>query len=168
MRATVGETIVSALEWLETTGLAEMVQQEIWLYTALIITHIVGMVLLAGSAWMFDLRLLGRSKHVAISDMASHLLPWARFGFALALVSGFVLFMSGATFYYEMTSFRIKLALIAAALINANAFHLFIFTHHDVPWNKNAPTPITARLIAILSLTLWFSAIISGGVLANM
>jgi len=44
------------LGWLEATALATAMRQSAWLYPAVEIAHIVGFVVLVGSAFMFDLR----------------------------------------------------------------------------------------------------------------
>lgn len=65
------------LMWLEHSALAVAMRNWIWLYPIVEIVHILGIVLLAGSTFMFDLRLLGLSRHVRVTDMARHLLPRA-------------------------------------------------------------------------------------------
>ncbi|HEX7044023.1 MAG TPA: hypothetical protein VF203_05355 [Burkholderiales bacterium] len=47
------------LVWLETSGFAQAMRQWLWLYPIVEIVHIGGIVLLVGSAAMFDMRLLG-------------------------------------------------------------------------------------------------------------
>ena len=61
--------------WLETSAPAVAMRQWLWLYPSIEITHIVGFVVLVGSAFMFDLRLLGLSRALPVSAMATHLLP---------------------------------------------------------------------------------------------
>ncbi len=47
------------MQWLENTSLAIYIRQSLWLYPGLETVHIIGIVLLVGPAFMFDLRLLG-------------------------------------------------------------------------------------------------------------
>ena len=74
--------------WLETSAPAVAMRQWLWLYPSIEITHIVGFVVLVGSAFMFDLRLLGLSRALPVSAMATHLLPWARLALLLVVPSG--------------------------------------------------------------------------------
>lgn len=60
--------ISTTLQWLEDTSWAVAIRQSIWLYPALEILHITGIVLLVGPAFMFDLRLLGFSKIYLFRD----------------------------------------------------------------------------------------------------
>src|SRR5207247_1119142 len=73
------------LVWLETSAAAVAMRQWTWLYPAVEIVHIVGFVTLVGAALMFDARLLGRSRPLAVSALERHLLPWARFSLLLVV-----------------------------------------------------------------------------------
>ena len=53
------------LAWLEATTAATAMRQLLWLYPIVEILHIIGFVVLVGSAAMFDLRLLGLSRQLA-------------------------------------------------------------------------------------------------------
>src|SRR2546421_35171 len=63
------------LVWLETSGIGVAMRQWTWLYPAVEIAHIVGFVTLVGAALMFDARLLGRSRPLAVSALERHLRP---------------------------------------------------------------------------------------------
>ncbi|PYO51080.1 MAG: hypothetical protein DMD84_14145, partial [Candidatus Rokuibacteriota bacterium] len=76
------------LVWLETSGVAVAMRQWTWLYPAVEIAHIVGFVTLVGAALMFDARLLGRSRPLAVSALERHLLPWARWSLLLVVPTG--------------------------------------------------------------------------------
>ncbi len=56
------ESIAGWLQWLQNSSWAVGVRQSLWLYPAIEIIHITGIVLVAGGAIFFDLRLLGMSK----------------------------------------------------------------------------------------------------------
>ena len=63
------------IQWLEDSSLAVAIRQSAWMYPALEIVHIIGIVLLVGPALMFDLRLLGFGKHISIDVLAKFLFP---------------------------------------------------------------------------------------------
>jgi hypothetical protein len=63
------------LLWLKNSVLAEAVRRLFWAYPLVKALHILGISLLVGSVAMFDLRLLGASRHVRVADIARHLLP---------------------------------------------------------------------------------------------
>jgi len=153
------------LVWLEQSGLGVAMRQWRWLYPIVEIVHISGFVLLVGAAAMFDLRLLGVSRRLPTEGMARHLLPWARAGFTLVLPTGLMMFVAHAGEMATNPAFRLKLVLIAAALLNAGIFHRGVF--RSVPaWDAAIPPPVAARLAAIASLLLWTGVIACGRLLA--
>ena len=153
------------LGWLETTALAQAMRQWLWLYPVVEIVHIVGIVLLVGAAAMFDLRLLGVSRRLPVAAMARHLLPWARLGLGVMVPTGLLMFSAHATEFAANPAFRLKLALVAAACLNALVFHRWPFRSVSA-WNVDAESPPAAKLAAGLSLTLWSGVIACGRLLA--
>jgi len=115
------------LVWLETSSLAGAMRQWQWLYPIVEIVHILGFVVLVGAAFFFDLRLLGVGRTLPVTGLAQHLLTRARVSFAIILTSGLMMFTAHATEMAANPAFRLKLILIAAALVNAAAFHHWPF-----------------------------------------
>ena len=153
------------LVWLETSALAVAMRQWQWLYPIVEILHILGFVLVVGGAFFFDLRLLGRGRSLPVSGLAAHLLTWSRAGFALVAPTGFMMFTAHATEFAVNPAFRLKLILIALALLNAAAFHRWPF-RSVIRWNVGLDTPTWARLTATVSLVCWIGAIACGRLLA--
>ena len=155
------------LVWLESTAVANAMRQWLWLYPAVEIVHITGIVLLAGSAAMFDLRLLGLSKGLPVADMARHLLPWARIGLGMLATTGALMFVAHATEFAFNPAFRLKLILVIAGCLNAAIFHRWPFRAVSA-WNVAADTPPAAKAAAVASLTLWTGVIVCGRLLAYL
>lgn len=153
------------LVWLETSGLAVAMRQWAWLYPIVEIAHIVGFVILVGSAFMFDARLLGFSRAVPVSSLERHLLTWARFSLMLVVPTGAMMFVAHATEMAENPAFRLKLILVAAAFLNAAVFHRWPFrTVGD--WDTEVAGPGAARAAGVLSLLLWTGVITCGRLIA--
>lgn len=151
--------------WLESSAVAVYIRRSDFLFPALETVHILGFVVLAGSALMFDLRLLGFSKKTSVRAFAAHLLPWARRSLLLVIPSGFLLFVTEAVALSNSPIFGIKLILILLALLNAGFFHAFVFpTVHE--WDALKHTPPLGRVAAILSIALWGSVIACGRFIA--
>lgn len=153
------------LVWLERTAPAVAMRTWIWLYPCVEIVHLFGIVLLVGSSFLFDLRLLGLSRHVRVTDMARHLLPRARLGLAIVVPSGLLMFVAHATDWGTSPVFRVKLALIAAAILNTFVFHGRTVRSIE-HWDQYRPVPFGAKFAAVVSLTLWTAAIAAGRLLA--
>jgi hypothetical protein len=155
------------LVWLETTRLAALMRQSLWLYPIVEIVHILGLSVLVGAALLFDLRLLGLARRLPASGLAAHLLGWARASLVLIVPSGLLMFAAHATEMAENPAFRLKLALIAAAGLNAALFHRYVFRSVD-GWDVGKPAPAPAKAAAVLSLLLWTGVIACGRLLAYL
>jgi hypothetical protein len=155
------------LVWLEQSAAAQAMRQWLWLYPTVEIIHIVGIVLLAGAAAMFDLRLLGLSRSLSVAALARHLLPWARLGLALVAPTGVLMFAAHATEFATNPAFQLKLALIMAACLNAAVFHRWPFRSVSA-WDVEQRSPRAARLAAVGSLLLWAGVISCGRLLAYL
>lgn len=155
------------LVWLETSAVAEAMRQWAWLYPIVEIVHIVGFVVLVGAAFMFDLRLLGASPALPVTAMERHLLRAARASVALVVPSGFLMFAAHATEMADNPAFRVKLALLALAALNAAAFRRRPF-RSVASWDRRTPAPLSARVAAVASLVLWTGVITCGRLLAYL
>ena len=152
-------------ELLEASPLAVYIRQSHILYPFIELIHILGFIFLVGSAFLFDLRLLGISKKIPVTDLARHLLPWSRRSLLLVIPTGLLLFISEATALSTNRILGIKLVLIALALTNAAYFHRYTFK--SVPaWDQNQPTPYAGRAAGIISLILWTGVVTCGRFLA--
>jgi len=155
------------LATLESTPVAAAMRHWLWLYPIVEIVHISGFVLLVGSVAMLDLRLLGVSKGLPVHKLARHLLPWSWAGFALVLPAGLLMFSAHATDFAENPAFRLKMALLVSAGINALVFHRGVYkTVAD--WDIGTPAPLAAKISAALSLAIWAGVISCGRLLAYL
>ncbi len=157
--------INTVLEWLEQTSMSVVIRKSVWLYPTLEIVHITGIVLLVGPALMFDLRLLGCSRKIAVSGLAKHLLPWSRRSLLLVIPSGVLLFITNATTLGYDPTFWIKIAMLMVAGINALVFHS-VTLKQGSQWNENTATPAAAKVTAGISIISWIIIIACGRLLA--
>ncbi|HYG18891.1 MAG TPA: DUF6644 family protein [Ohtaekwangia sp.] len=152
-------------EWLESTQLAVSIRQSAVLFPVIEIVHIIGFIFLTGSAFLFDLRLLGFSKQISVTAMAHHILPWSRRSLLLVIPSGFLLFISQASVLSNNAVFVLKLILILVAIANAGIFHRYTFRSVNT-WDRNIPTPFRAKAAAVVSLTVWMMVVSCGRMIA--
>jgi predicted membrane protein len=153
------------LQWLENTSLSVAIRQSLWMYPGLEIIHIIGITLLVGAAFMFDLRLLGISAYLPVAGLADHLLPWSRRGLALVIPSGMLLFITNAQALSKDPTFWVKMLLLLLAGINAAIFHQVTFRSSST-WNERVTTPTGAKIAALASIILWIAVITCGRLLA--
>ena len=152
-------------EWLEATAAATAMRQSLWLYPIVEILHIIGFVVLVGSAAMFDLRLLGLSRQLPVTGMERHLLTWARASVFVILPTGGLMFIAHAGEFAGNPAFRLKLLFLVLAALNAALFHLRPFKQ-VAAWDRGERAPLAARVAACLSLVLWTGVIACGRLLA--
>jgi hypothetical protein len=153
------------LEWLEKSSWAAGIRQSLWLYPALEIVHILGIVLLVGAAFLFDLRLLGYSRNLSVTGLSRHLLPWSQRGLILIVPSGMLLFITNAEALGVDPVFWTKVGLILIAGLNVFVFHRFIYK----PYKSGASReklPRIARIPAMISIAVWIAVVACGRLLA--
>jgi hypothetical protein len=149
-------------EWINNSPLGAGIRASTWWYPILELVHSLGVIVVVGSIWMVDLRLLGvgmRSRRV--SELAARLLPWTWAGFAVQSVSGVLLSVSEASRLYYIPYFWIKLALLFIAGMNALLFHTGVY-RSVAKWDEAQVTPPRARLAGAVSLGLWIMVIGAG------
>jgi hypothetical protein len=152
--------------WLEATGFGTAMRDSLWLFPAVETLHLIGIVALVGSTSILDLRLIGLAlPGTPIEALTRRVLPWAWFGFAIQLVTGFALFSSEAVRVYPNGPFRLKMLMIVAAGINAMIFHLTT-NRRAAEWERDRTTPVAAKIAGLSSIVLWFGIVIAGRYIA--
>lgn len=94
------------------------------LYGWVNVGHLFGLVLLVGPIGVLDLRILGFGRTLPAGALSRMLTPLAVCGLVVSTISGALLFAADAGPLAQSTTFRLKLLLIAAGLINAALFRL--------------------------------------------
>jgi len=151
------------IEALESSELAEWMRGPGMAYAAVNLVHLLGLTLLLGSMLLLDLRLLGLGRRLSLPEVSRLLTPVALIGLLLQAGSGFALLAADAGPLFSNTAFRLKLALIAAALVNAVLFR-WLWSNSLTDWDRAAP--MAGRLQAALSMVLWLGVAAAGRLIA--
>jgi len=152
---------------IEGLAIAKAMRENLWLYPAVEIVHILGFVMLVGSVVMFDLRVLGLSRQVSVRALARHLLPWSLAALVLIVPTGLLMFSAHASDFISNRAFQVKMGLLLAAGINAAIFHTGPY-QRVAGWDTNATAPGGARLSVALSIAIWVAIISCGRLLAYL
>jgi hypothetical protein len=124
--------------------------------------HVLCITLVFGSILVVDLRLLGLlDRQRAVTRVSEDMLGLTWAAFAGAVVSGGLFFAANASTYWFNDAFRFKMLAILLAGINMLAFQ-FITYRTVAAWDRDAPTPGSARLAGALSILLWTTVIVLG------
>ena len=140
-------------------------RESLWAYPCVEIVHIVGFVTLVGSVAVFDLRVLGCVRRIAVTELARLTLPWSLGALLLVVPSGLLMFSAHATDFVANRVFLLKMMLLFIAGCNAVFFH--VRPYQTVQrWDTHASAPFVGRASAAVSLALWVSVISCGRLLA--
>ena len=133
-----------------------------WWFANIETIHVLAVALLFGTILMVDLRLLGlTTRRTAITSLSSEVLPYTWVAFAIAMVTGALLFVSKATVYAYNLQFQLKMLFMLLAGINMAIFHFGIY-RNVLAWNEALPPPLPARLAGAISIGLWVTVIFLG------
>jgi hypothetical protein len=130
--------------WLKTNPFA---------YPVLEVVHIMGFALVFGSIVIVDLRILGRLATIDAIELTKRVLPWTLSGFAVALLTGFIMFASRVSDFIANPAFIVKMCLLFAAGTNAAILH------------ARGTLDVASRLSklqAALSIAIWLAVISAG------
>jgi hypothetical protein len=154
--------LLGICQWLEKTPPAAAMRDSLWLFDITETAHTLGIILVAGTIMLVDLRLLGMGlRSEPFSHVVSRIVPWTLSGFALMFLTGGWLFSAEASKLYHSPAFRIKMILLSLAGLNALIFHLTVY-RRAAEWDDMPVAPVRARLAGLFSLLLWIGIIAAG------
>jgi hypothetical protein len=148
------------------TGWSIALRESLLLWPALEAAHVMTLMLFVGTIVFVDLRLLGLTfTNTPISAVDKKILPLTMIGFVILVITGIVLFYAKPLTYYNNVYFRVKLLLIAAAMINILVFH-FRVQKNQQAWDDAPKPPASVRIIAGISLSCWILVVVCGRLIA--
>jgi hypothetical protein len=148
-------SLLSFVEWLAGTSWSIALHESLYLYPLIESTHVLTLTLFVGLTVMLDLRLLGLAmRQVPVSEITSRLLPWAKAGFAIMVITGLLLFYAIPVRTYQSIFFRAKVVMLILAGLNAWLFH----------WRVERR--VADRIAAVVSLILWAGIVVAGRMIA--
>lgn len=160
------ELIDTLLRLLQASALGQTVRSAPYVYPVLEALHILGIGLLIGPAFTFDIRLTGIGHRLlSVTSAARTLLPVSHLGFAIAMITGLALLSAQATMVAAAGAAPWKLGLLVLACLNVLVFHRGIY-RRVTDWDTDPSPPAAARLAAVVSLIAWTGMIFAGRFLA--
>lgn len=143
-------------EALQHTGWVTTLATSRWLYGLVSVVHYSAVLFFVGTIVLLDLRILGvADRNQTLSGLAGQLRLWTWIGFGAAAVSGFLLFAVDAGDFAAVTPFRLKMLVIVLAVVSALAIEWSL-----PKWDRAPAMPVTARVVALISILLWLGAIL--------
>lgn len=149
-------------ESIEYSSLGITIAESTWMFPALETLHVIALVTVIGTIALVDLRLIGVQGHaLRVSQLAKDTLPLTWGAFALAALTGGLLFVSKASSYMINPYFLIKMGLLVLAGINMMYLHMTTWrtvTH----WELDPSFPLAAKVAGWLSLIFWVAVVFFG------
>ncbi len=149
-------------ESIEYSSLGTTIAESTWMFPTLEVLHVIGLVTVLGMIAIVDLRLIGAgSRQLAVTRLSKDTLPWVWGAFALAALTGVLLFTSKASQYMINPYFLLKMVMLALAGLNMMYFHFF--TYRTVEhWDLDPSVPAGAKVAGWLSLIFWLLVVFFG------
>ncbi len=152
--------------WLYHTSLATSIRESTLAFPIIEGTHVLGLAISVGIIMFLDFRFLRFAfRDVPVSRLMRQVGPWMITGIAVMFITGFLLFFAEAEKAYTNTFFRVKIALLILAGVNALIYQLKYFPRM-AEWDTSDSIPVGVKAIAWLSLIFWFVIIICGRTMA--
>jgi len=153
------------LVWLESLPLSVWVHEStsVWAQPTVLTLHTMGMGVLVGASWVLDLRLLGISRSIPLSDFR-WVFRAVAIGLLVNVVTGILLFMGRATTWGVAIPFFIKIGLVVAAAATLLPLRSYVLRSDPDQLEVSG----NARLLAIASIAAWSAAITAGRLLAYL
>jgi hypothetical protein len=134
--------------------------QSTWRIAGLLTVHLFGLTLLLGTVVLTGLNLLGLfQRQKAPAQLRREMQPVMLTGLALMLLTGGLIFTGGAEAYFAGYWFRLKMMLLAAALI----FHVTVYRFVT---GGQRPAALVRRITGLAMLLLWFGVACAGRAIA--
>jgi hypothetical protein len=151
-------SFMSLVEAIHSSGLAEWMRTSVKAMPVVNALHVLAATTVFGTILIVDLRLLGfpntRRAFTRVSDEMLRL-TWS--AFALALITGALMFAANAPTYVENTAFQLKMLALLGAGVNMAIFQRITFRGVGA-WDQGA-TPRAARFAGAASILIWLSVI---------
>jgi hypothetical protein len=151
-------------EAIEQTPWVQTLSMTGWMYVTVSVIHYLTMFWFIGSVAVVDLRVMGlAAQKRSLTDVADLLFPWAWIGFGLAVVSGFLMFLTDAGDWAPDPIFHIKVGMILISVV------FVVLVQRGVPkWAIAPQIPNSAKIIALVSILLWILTMLSASEIPSM
>ena len=151
-------SLLPFFEWCGDTAVGIAIRDSIWLFPVIECVHLLALAMLGGAVLVVDMRLLGLGlRRHPVAQLARQTQPWLVGSLLVMLVTGVLLFTSETLRVYYSPPFWWKMRLLLLAI-------LFTFTvRRNVVRSDDARLPpFVGKLVAVVSLSLWFGVGFSG------
>jgi len=153
-------SLMDGLVWLESSALGQWVASDTYAEPVLLCFHAIGMGVVVGIVWMFDLRILGAPPRYPMKIFETlKRVGWA--GFFMNLISGAVLFCGYGSRLIVNTEFQLKMLFVLLGGLSVWGLSRIIGRQ-----GPDGPYSTAAKGVAVISGLMWLLAIFTGRYIA--
>jgi hypothetical protein len=140
------------IEWVASSSLSHAISTSTWAFAVIESIHLLALSVIGGSVLIVDLRLLGYGiKTQTLAEVARDAQPWFLGSWTVMIVTGLLLFVSEPQKLYYSAPFAAKMA----CLLLGTIFALTVRRQVTLA-DEGRVSPLLMKLVALISLTLWF------------
>jgi len=153
--------MIEFFRWCDATWISNVIRNSTWIFPIVEVFHLLGLTMLLGTVTLIDARILGLGmRRQSISKVGTDLTPWMLGGAALTICTGIPLFLSEAMKCYGNAAFPYKMSCLAGGLV------LVALTQRSINSPKTRMNPALMKVVAVLSLCLWYGVALAGRAIA--
>src|SRR5450755_952873 len=162
MTPTLSKTINALCVWIDQTQLSQWMQVTNWVVPTVQTVHILAIAVVASSALMIDLRLIGVFwADRPMRDVSARFLPLVWWPLLILLITGLIMVISEPARSLKNPAFQLKMALLIGALIITGIFQFL--QRRNARFGDLRKGPRAAAIsVAIVSMLLWSAIIFAG------
>jgi hypothetical protein len=162
MYATIFHWLSQLSAWLEQTQMSEAIQVHDWIVPTVQSIHILAIAVVAASALMINLRLLGLyAADQPLKEILARFLPFIWWPLVVLLLTGIVMIVGEPPRSLKNPVFQLKMALLVAALA-ATAICQFTLRRHPTFGDLTTGRRAGVATLATVSMLLWVGIIFAG------
>jgi uncharacterized membrane protein SirB2 len=152
-------TLNQICQWIDQTALSESIKQAAWVVPTVQTIHILAIAVVASSALMLDLRLIGVFwANRPLEAVKARFLPLIWWPLLLLAATGIIMIAAEPARSLKNPAFQLKMLLLISALV---VTWLFQFLHRrDAAFGDGRRA--AAVTLALVSIALWSSIIFAG------
>ncbi len=141
--------LLAFFKWCEASWMGKTISGSVFLFPVVEAVHLLALAVIGGAVLIVDMRLAGFGlRHTPASRIARDAEPWLIWSLMVMLVSGFMLMTSEAMRCYYNGAFWLKMWSLLFAMI-------FTFTIRRRVALRDAVSPVTSKIVALVSVLLW-------------
>lgn len=151
-------SLLPFFEWCEASTLGNAIRDSSWLFPVIESVHLLALALLGGTLLVVDLRLFGVGlRDQPVRQLARDAHPWLVGALLVMIATGVPLFLSESIKCYYSTAFWTKITTLPVAILFTFTVRRKVTMADEMRLGRSQ-----RRLVALVSLALWFGVAAAG------